>query len=136
MDYKTAIKVITPYVDDYCRWAKRYEPYDFFRGGKNAALKTAMESVFKYFGNVRKPEDCYVCNDGSGDGGGFTGPVCDFGGMPCFMSFRFYHDAVLISIYKAEDHQGTQGPGLRLLAVHVGIDGVVKEVGFFENILK
>ena len=136
MDYKTAIKVITPYVDDYCRWARRYGPYDFFRGSKHAALKTAMESVFKYFDNVRRPENCYVCNDGPKAGGGFTGPQCDFGGMPCYMSFRFYDDAVLISIYKAIDQQGSQAPGLRLLSVHVDVSGEIREVGFFENILK
>ena len=136
MDYKQSMMVIVPYVDSYCAWAKRYQPYDFFRGSKHPTLKTAMESVFKYFDNVRHAPTCYHCNDGRKSGGGFTGPMCDFGGMPCYMSFRFYDDSILISIYKEDTKDGSSQPGLRLLSVHVQVDGRVDEVGYFDNILK
>jgi len=136
MEFKSVLKVVIPYVDGYCAWAKRYQPYDYVRGAKKHLLKTALLELSEYFTDVRPPANGYICNDGHQSGGGFTGPVCSYGTMPCYMTFRFHDHLLEVTVSKARNEQGSAVPGLKLFCIMVANDNTVIKEGWFENILK
>jgi len=145
---KEFLAVTQPAVDNYVKWSKQSLAYEYYGGPRQAMLEQLLQRLGQYFDKwaTQIPGSAYHNNDGRGEGGGVTGPVCHFGDMPCYFSIRFFKGSVLAEVYRAQPDwvgSGCWRPGDRLYRVTVwnrtehGDASVtyVEEQCFFGNIL-
>lgn len=128
-------------VDAYVSWSRNPHAYSFIRGEGRPAMARAVETLNKYFTNYRKSSRHI------NDGHGFTGVMCDYGTMPCFLQFQFHKDALRVTVWKAQpdsagwehDRNGSHcstGAKLYELDSFMWGEPQIIETGSFENILK
>ena len=135
MDFNKFLLSAMPSVDSYVGWrmgtGRKSYAYLWFRGSRRNQLRTAVDKLQQYFGDIGVSG--YHCNDGAG----FTGLLCHYGTMPCLLRMEFDEHRMSLIIYRGVHTNGCTDyqPGPRLYQVAVSDEGPC-ELADFGNIFE